>query len=246
VPPEAIIRAARAFCSAASGTVIFVPGASKQRNDLISYFARRLAGMVNGKKFINFYGYGNTLGTNIILDRLAEGHVSYGELIEKIDQGKIKALFMLGDDMTANHPALAKKIGLAKLLIMTGYFKGDRPDESTATFPLASHMEASGSYVLADHRLEELEPIAPAVGGKTNANIISRWLNQPDNLAALRAEAKKIVVEGIKLKKVLLAEKAAEAQGLVAAEQAVMENVTHFGNNSLVKNFFWYRVNNRL
>ena len=85
IPRELIVKAAQDFDAAPSGTIIFVPRKENEGNDLVSYLIKVLAGLSAGKKFITFYGFGNTLGVNMILDRAVEGHTTYAELLKKLE-----------------------------------------------------------------------------------------------------------------------------------------------------------------
>ncbi len=74
---DLIVRAANAFDDAESGTSIVVPGMDKERNDLIEYFSRALSAASINKKTITFYGFGNALGINMMIDNVVtEGRVS--------------------------------------------------------------------------------------------------------------------------------------------------------------------------
>jgi hypothetical protein len=53
-----------------------------------------------------------------------------------------------------------------------------------------------------------------------------------------------ILNRGVPQKKVDLAELLNQARLIEPLAASPREEITHFGNNQLVKNFFWYRVNN--
>ncbi len=53
-----------------------------------------------------------------------------------------------------------------------------------------------------------------------------------------------VLSKGVPQEKVDVKEKLAEAMKIEPKESAPAEDITHFGNNELVKNFFWCRVNN--
>jgi predicted molibdopterin-dependent oxidoreductase YjgC len=244
IPAEAITKAARDFNAATSGTIIFVPDAGKQRNDLIGYLIKALAGLSPNKKHITFYGFGNTLGVNMVLDRMAEGHISYPGLLGKIESGQIKAMLMLGEDLSASHPELEKKIRHLKFIAMSNYFTAGLVDESVLLLPLASHLEGSATYTLADGRTEKAEAVASMIGAKSNLEIIASIMNTKVELEKILQEAREVVEKGVPAEKADLAEKVAEALKIKAEKEAPEINITHFGNNALVKNFMWYKVNN--
>jgi predicted molibdopterin-dependent oxidoreductase YjgC len=246
IPAEVIIKAAKDFNAAASGTIIFVPRAKNKRNDLIGYFVKVLAGLSPNKKFITFYGHGNTLGVNTILDRMLGEHSSCPEMLKRIEKGQLKALLMLGEDISASHPDLEKKIRNLKFIAMSNYFVNELVDEAVLVLPLASHLEGVASYTLADGSVVKLDGVAPKVGAKSNLEIIASLMNTGIEPERISQEAGEVVKKGVPQEKVDLKQKLSEAQKITAKEQVPQLNITHFGNNSLVKNFFWYKVNNRI
>ena len=66
------------------------------------------------------------------------------------------------------------------------------------------------------------------------------------DLAKIKQETKEVLGQATPLAKVDLEQKVAETKKIVLPARAKKMNITHFGNNSLVKNFFWYKVNERL
>ena len=147
----------------------------------------------------------------------------------------IKALISIGDDID---------IPSTKFSIKACYFAPDTIRENTVLLPLASQMESKGSAMLAGGRIESFKPLAPKVGGKSGFEILSLISGikiSPDE--AFRDS--KILAKGIKEKKADLKEKISEALDIRPKVTASPENITHFGDNSLVKRFFWYRVNNK-
>ena len=246
ISEEAIVKVALDFDAAPSGTVIFVPRKENEGNELVSYLIKVLAGLSAHKKFITFYGFGNTLGVNVILDRMVEGHTSYLELLKKIENGRIKSLFMLGEDISASHPELEKKIRHLGFVGMSGYFATPLMDESLLLLPLASQLESAASYTLADGRIEKVEPVAPKVGARSNLEIMAELLGEKIDAEKVFQEAKQIIGKGIPQEKIDFKQKLEEAQK-VKIEKGLPElNITHFGNNTLARNFFWYRVNNKV
>jgi len=246
VSQEAIIKAAQDFDAAPSGTIIFVPRKENEGNELVGYLIKVLAGLSAGKKFITFYGFGNTLGVNIILDRMMGGHTSYAELLKKIENGEIKSLLMLGEDIAASQPELEKKVRQLDLVGMSSCFSTPLVDETLLLLPLASHLESAAGYVLADGRNENVEPVAPQVGARSNVEIIAGLLENKMDAGKVTQETKQMVEKGVPQEKVDLKQKLAEAQRIKAKESLPELNITHFGNNRLAKRFFWYKVNNKI
>lgn len=242
---EAVVLAAMAadeFASAAKGTVIFVPGQHKLRNDIITYYCKRLAAASANKKYIVYYLFGNTLGVNTIIDREAPEHPTYHELLAKIERGEVKSLLMFGEDISAGHTELQKRFRMLKFVAFTGHFESESSAiyDNSVILPQSTQMDAGGSFVLADGRLVKADPVSPGAGEKTIAEICRLIAGAEVNAD----EAKKVIDRGMIVKKKDESEILAEIEKIVPLGAAPIENITHFGNNHLVKNFFWYRANN--
>ncbi|MDD5593199.1 MAG: molybdopterin-dependent oxidoreductase [Candidatus Margulisbacteria bacterium] len=236
LPAQAIEKAASDFSSAPTGTLIFSPGANKERNDLIGYFAKILAARSGGKKQITFYSFGNTLGVNSILDREVEGHAAYPELIKKIESAEIKSMIMLGEIILGN------KIRHLKFTAKSRFFADESPYETEVQLPLASQIDGGGTYILADGRQAAPVPVTPQAGAKTNAEIVSLIMNTEFDRDKLQAEAAASLAKGPVQAKIDQREAVKEVMAIKAGPDRPAENITHFGNNDLVKRFFWYRL----
>ncbi|HVN67250.1 MAG TPA: molybdopterin-dependent oxidoreductase, partial [Candidatus Sulfotelmatobacter sp.] len=241
VPAGQLQQAAADFRAAAGGTVIYVPQTKKLRNDLGVYYAKKLATASDNKRYIVYYLYGNTLGVNTIIDREAPDHPTYHDLLARIDSGEIKSLLMFGEDISAGHAELQKRFRMLKFVVFAGHFASESPAiyDNSIILPLATQFEGGGSFVLADGRLASIEPIVPAAGSQTLAGIAGQLaeVTLDENEARLLAEQGPIG----KPKNEAAAQ--AELQNIQAGEAAPGKPITYFGNNHLVSNFFWYRVN---
>jgi len=237
LPANRLTAAANDFKAAAKGTVLYVPQEGAQRHDLGVYCAKKIAAASPNKKYIVLYQFGNTLGVNTIIDREAPEHPTYHDLLAKIERNEVKALLMFGEDISSGHPELQKKFRMLKFVAFSGHFESESPAiyDTSVLLPQATQMEAAGSYRLADGRLEKLAPVAAPAGERTCAEIC-RMIG--GNLVGGPAAP-----ELVSKKK----EPAEIVAGLKAIEPLAampLEPITHFGNDHLVKNFFWYRVNN--
>lgn len=226
-------KAAEDFAAARSGVIIFVPSKNIERNDLVQLLVKMLAVASPGKKYITYYMYGNTLGVNSIIDHEIPEHVSYFEMLKKINSGEIKAILMLGEDLSASHPEIKKRF---KFVARSDYFGGESAVDSDTTvlLPLASQLDGGGSYLLADGRIESLTAVAPKVGSLTNAEIVSLILG---------TRVEKGVKFEMPTEKIDLKLKVEEAKSVKGKDKAEIEPIVNFGSNVLTKNFFWYRVN---
>jgi len=228
IPAEAIMRAAKAFDGAESGTIIFAPSKNIQRNDLVQYFIKAASSFSINKKHITFYSFGNSLGVNAIIDSMVEDRETNNE--------DVKAMISLGGDAAAS--------GI-KFAVRSSFFAPDKIDENTVLLPLASHMEGKGSVTLSGGRKENFRSLAHKVGGMSDLEIIASLMDNKVDFNEILEETDKILAKGIKQEKVDLKQKISEAQDITAKGSALPENITHFGDNGLVKRFFWYRVNNK-
>ncbi|MFH1710224.1 MAG: molybdopterin-dependent oxidoreductase [bacterium] len=221
IPADAIINAAKVFDAAKAGTIIFAPGNDIQRNDLVQYFIRVASSFSTNKKHITFHGFGNTLGVNTVIDAMINDR--------EVPAKDLKALISLGDDADTHG---------TEFTVKACCFAPDTAREGTVLLPLASQMEEKGSVILAGGRIESFEPLVRKVGGRSVLEITAL-------LVDARTGAGEMLAKGPKEEKVDLKQKIAEAQDIKAREAVLSGNITHFGDNSLVKRFFWYRVNNK-
>ncbi len=225
VPAELIIRAATAFDDAESGTIIFSPGNNIQRNDIVQYLMKVASSFSVNKKHITFNMYGNTIGVNRVLD----------SMIDQKESKKAKVFIAFGDETS---------LPGAEFTVRSCFFAPDHVKENEVLLPLASHMERKGNVILAGARTENIKPIVHKIGGRSHMEIISSLMDANIEFDMILEETEKILAKGIKKEKVDMNEKIAEALESAEKPAILPENITHFGNNELVKRFFWYRVNN--
>jgi NADH dehydrogenase/NADH:ubiquinone oxidoreductase subunit G len=234
VPVETIVRAAKSFDSAESGAIIFVPGGNKERNDLIEYLVRKTSARSMNKNHITFYNYGNVLGVNMVLDSMVSDHLQYSDIVKKIENGKIKALINFGDedDFSGKH---------IPFILNARLFDGGK---HSVLLPLITQMERKGTVTLAGNRTESLKPLAHKVGGRSALQITALLMDFKTGFDEILEETSKIIQKGQKQIKTDLDEMISKAMKIPHREVSVQEDITHFGNNNLVQNFFWFRVNN--
>ncbi|MFA4966930.1 MAG: molybdopterin-dependent oxidoreductase [Candidatus Margulisiibacteriota bacterium] len=242
IPAERIISAAKDFHSLASGVIIISPSVLKNRNDLIKYYSKVICNLSPNKKQIAFYSYGNSLGVNIILDQAVEARTSYFDMVKKISSGEIDKLLMFGDNVFAGNINIEKQMEKMALLAISTYFRQKPINPSQIIFPLASHLEEDGSFTLADNRTEEHVPVSLKSGRRSNFDIISNILNNNEDRDKLKTEASAMIARGHLSVKTNLSDKISEAMDIAPQAEYPPENITHFGNNDIVKNFFWFKV----
>lgn len=212
------------FQAAKSGVIVIAPSEQIKRNDLVVHFAKKLAAASQNKKVVSFYEHGNTFGFGGLI---ANG-LPYKELLAKIDAGEIKAMIMIGDDLAASSPELAKKIRHLKFTVLANFFAREQTDDTLVTLPLASHLETGGIVSFPDGRQVTVEPVVSKVGAKSVLEIAELL----GGGSAQLAERSRPPLDP------------AEVKNISAGEAYPLANITHFGNNNLVKHFFWHKVNN--
>ncbi|MFA6170178.1 MAG: molybdopterin-dependent oxidoreductase [Candidatus Margulisiibacteriota bacterium] len=230
LPIESLREVAADFSSAAAGTVIVVPSANKRRNDLLTYFVRVFAGLAD-KKWIVFYGGGNTIGLNALFNDQQPGRAHYYELAKKLKQGVIQGLILLGEDLSDLERFAPK------LLIGSRFFPPKF--KNGVCFPQASHLELEGSYLFSGSRNSRALPMVPAAGGRGIAALLAELFDLDVEAAKKQAAetAANMVGEIFDLGTVIN-----EGTKLEPLPDYPVENVTHFAGNDLAKNFFWYRA----
>lgn len=237
VSAEAITKAAKAFDNSMSSCVIFAPHADTPGNDQIEHFVNQLSSYSVGSKHITFFSYGNAYGINKILEAQAKNHTSHKEVMKKVMDGTIKVLFIFGEDI----PQLPKSL---MMLVKGVFFKNGEADNRTVTLPLASYMERKGTIALARDRNLTLIPIAHKVGGRAIWKIIS-------NISPVSIGFDEILARTQECVDFCSVVAPADTNSIVQMAKTEAKeipvkpmNITHFGNNELVKNFYWWKVNN--
>jgi hypothetical protein len=110
--------------------------------------------------------------------------------------------------------------------------------------PLATQFEEAGTYVLADARIEQTTAMLPKAGTYSIKDILIALLGQNIDEDELKQELAFILQKGIPAISVNKQEKLDQARSIIAKGPAKPANITHFGDNQLVKDLFWYKVNN--
>lgn len=245
IAQEAMIKAAKEFDAATSGYVIFVPSATKQRNDLIAHLSKVLTALSDNKKYLSFYAYGNNLGVNLILDQMLERRPDYREIMKKIEKGQIKNLLLLGENIFSDDEMGEQKIRQVEFVALASHFPVQPLSPTTLLLPLASYLEEEGSYLLADGRREEHKAIVSPVGARSNFAIIAELLNLKVNeeREKIRTQVEEMLAKGMPREKADLPTKLLDVADILPQSDYPAEEVFHFGDNRWVKKFFWYRVN---
>jgi predicted molibdopterin-dependent oxidoreductase YjgC len=237
IKASVIERIASEFDDMEKGCIIFVPGPHKKRNDLVQYFMDAMTVTSLGKKHITFFSFANTLGVSKVIDSEVPDHAGYNDIISGIENGKIKNLLIFGDESYSPSSEL-------DLLVRTGYFKDGKEDPYTVLLPLASHIERKGTMNLAGSRYVSIIPIIHNVGSRSNWKFISNLMNDSRGFDEILDTTNNITIKRTETGKIDLRAKINELKSITSYGEVPVANVTHFGDNRHVSNYFWWRANN--
>ncbi|HBG04677.1 MAG: NADH-quinone oxidoreductase subunit G [Geobacteraceae bacterium GWC2_58_44] len=107
-------------------------------------------------------------------------------IIEGIEQGSIKALYLLGCDLTGfpDNARIRKALAKLELLIVQDIFRGDSLESAHVVLPAAAAAEKSGSFTSSDNRVQAIFKAVNAPGearedGEIIADLYSRLTSSP-------------------------------------------------------------------
>jgi formate dehydrogenase (NADP+) alpha subunit len=116
--------------------------------------------------------FGASWGTKL---PAAEGKELWG-IVEGIEQGSIKALYLMGCDLASfpDNVRIRKALAKLELLIVQDIFQGDSLEFAHVVFPAAAPAEKSGSFTSTDNRVQSiLKSINPPGQAKEDWEILS-------------------------------------------------------------------------
>jgi formate dehydrogenase alpha subunit len=95
----------------------------------------------------------------------ADGKDLWG-IVEGIEQGSIKALYLLGCDLATfpDNQRIKKALGKLELLIVQDVFQGDSLEYAHVVFPASAAAEKSGSFTSLDNRVQPIFKSTAAPG----------------------------------------------------------------------------------
>ena len=97
-------------------------------------------------------------------------------IVEGIEQGSIKALYLLGCDLASfpDNARIKKALAKLELLIVQDIFEGDSLEFAHVVFPAAAAAEKCGSFTTTDNRVQEIcRAIAPPGEARADGEIIA-------------------------------------------------------------------------
>jgi NADH-quinone oxidoreductase subunit G len=176
-------KAARAFSQAKHGMILIGTGAwSHLPQKEVAIAASNLA-LVTGE-------LGKESSGILILQEkcngqgaIDQGILSNGgskDLLNKVEKGEVKALYMIGEDPLAKalHPdRLKKAFEKLQLLVVQDLFMTETAKMAHVVLPAASFVEKEGTYTNLERRVQKLNPVrSPAYGSKSDFDIFLHLL----------------------------------------------------------------------
>ncbi len=129
---------------------------------LATFFGNLLASL-SGGKFLHLPVYQNGFGTSLILGVGTTGP----RLLDGVQKGETKGLFVVGLDLLSSLPGQQKDIGWKKLefLWTTAILPNQTTKEADLILPAASGLEKRGNLLYLNGDLREMDPVLPPPGG---------------------------------------------------------------------------------
>ena len=105
----------------------------------------------------------------------------FWQIVEGIEQGSIKALYVLGSDLASfpDNNRIKKALAKLELLIVQDIFNNETARMAHVVFPAAAAAEKSGSFTTTDNRLQLLGKAVDAIGdAREDWDIIGELYNR--------------------------------------------------------------------
>lgn len=159
-----IEKAARAFARAQKAMILI--GLSKN-----SYLeAKEVAIASSNLALLTGHIGKESSGVIVLLEKCnSQGAIDMGifqeegqkSLLEKIEDGKIKLLYLIGEDPLCSSPRWEKALGKVPFIIAQDIFLTETVKMAHLFLPVCSFIEKEGSYTNLERRVQKLHPIRP-------------------------------------------------------------------------------------
>ncbi|MEW6227826.1 MAG: molybdopterin-dependent oxidoreductase, partial [Bacillota bacterium] len=136
---------------------------SESAGELAQRLGSTLASVLSSKaRELLIYESGNGLG----VFQVARRGMFIEDFLRLVARRKFRALFAFGYDLFSEYPSESLKRGLneVEFLVAGDMYMTETGKVATVFFPLASWLEAEGSYLSLDGRIINLEPVLPPPG----------------------------------------------------------------------------------
>ncbi len=105
----------------------------------------------------------NSLGAELAGVVPVKGGLNFDQIIENIKKGKIKALYLIEDDLVSERPELEETFAKLDLLIMHATNMNKTAALADIVFPAAAYAEKNGTMVNFQGRVQRLRPAIAAM-----------------------------------------------------------------------------------
>lgn len=103
------------------------------------------------------------------------GPVTKDNLVEKINSGQIKALYLMEEDLNG-YPEIFNSLDKLDILIVHAYNDNELTRKATIVFPAATYAESEGTYTNINGRVQHFEPaLVTKENLRTMGMKLSRW-----------------------------------------------------------------------
>jgi NADH-quinone oxidoreductase subunit G len=174
---EAIASVASELKSYNKNEVAFIGSAKTTCED--NYVLAKFAKTVTGSKNIDFMrhvnpAFGDTIlrkedvtpnsrGAEAVGVAPSQGGHNFDEIIKEIKEGKIKALYLIDDDLVAANPELEEVLAKLDLLIVHASNFNKTAALADVVFPSSTYAEKNGTFVNFQGRVQRIRPAVETV-----------------------------------------------------------------------------------
>ncbi len=123
----------------------------------------------------------NAIGAHSVGIAPKNGGHSVDALAERIKQGQIKALIVMGDDLSAHSEALAHAAANVDTLIVIASHNSTTAQQANVLLPMAAWAETDGTYTNTTHRVQKFDA---AVVTKDNMRSMGMKMSRWDKFGA--------------------------------------------------------------
>jgi NADH-quinone oxidoreductase subunit G len=176
-------KAARAFSQAKRGMILVGTGAwSHLPQKEIAIAASNLALVTGqlGKESSGILILQEKCNSQGAIDQGILSNGGPGDLLNKIEEGEVKAIYMIGEDSVAKAPhpdRLKMAFEKLQLLVVQDLFMTETAKMAHVVLPAASFVEKKGTYTNLERRVQKLNPMrSPAYGSKPDFDIFLHLL----------------------------------------------------------------------
>lgn len=222
---------AKAFTETPSAVLIL-----ETQDPVAARLAQAIAAAAGGKGLFRVATYGNAGGICDVFN----GEDTVDNIVEAVENGSLKALFVLGADIVRSNPGRDVKKALKKLdfFVAGAPFENRTTAEAGIVLPTALWLESEGTYNGA-----LLNPVIEPPGGALSYGEILRRLTTKMGYD-IQIDSRKQAIEREEPTGALMRELLEEA-GSEPAAQSVRSTVIDYADGSVTDNMQWVQMQGR-